>query len=95
MAKPTKLDDAQIAAALAALPNWSLAGGKLHRELKFPSFVHAFGFMSKVALLAEAMDHHPEWFNVYGTVRIDLTTHDCQGISDRDFALARKIEALL
>ncbi len=95
MAKPTKLDDEQIAEALTALPNWSLVNGKLHRELKFANFVHAFGFMSKVALTAEAMDHHPEWFNVYSTVRIDLTTHDVSGISDRDTALAKKIDSLL
>ena len=95
MAKPTKLDDEQIAEALTALPNWSLVNGKLHRELKFANFVHAFGFMSKVALTAEAMDHHPEWFNVYSTVRFDLTTHDVSGISDRDTALAKKIDSLL
>ncbi len=95
MPRSMKLDEKQLADALAALPNWSLAGGKLHREVKFPDFVRAFSFMTRVALVAEAMDHHPEWFNVYGTVRIDLTTHDCGGISDNDVALARKIDALV
>jgi 4a-hydroxytetrahydrobiopterin dehydratase len=94
MAKPIKLDPEQLQGALSSLPQWSLVGGKLHRELKLASFVDAFGFMTKVALLAEAMDHHPEWFNVYSTVRIELTTHDCGGISDRDVALARKIDAI-
>jgi 4a-hydroxytetrahydrobiopterin dehydratase len=95
MTRSTKLDEKQLAEALAGLPSWSLAAGKLHREVKFPDFVRAFGFMTRVALVAEAMDHHPEWFNVYGTVRIDLTTHDCGGISDRDVALAKKIDALV
>ena len=90
-----KLSDTQIQEALVNLEDWSLHDGKLRRELKFGSFIEAFGFMSKVALLAERANHHPEWFNVYSTVRIDLQTHDAGGISQRDVELARAIDALL
>ena len=91
MTKPEKLTEAQVGERLAKIPGWSLQHGKLHRELQFPDFQTAFGFMTRVALAAEKMDHHPEWFNVYNKVRIDLTTHDCGGISDRDFDLAALI----
>jgi 4a-hydroxytetrahydrobiopterin dehydratase len=89
-----KLSDAEVQEKLSALPGWSPRAGKLLRELSFPNFVEAFGFMSSVALVAERMDHHPEWSNVYGRVVIELTTHDAGGITERDFELARKIEAL-
>ncbi|MEO8602247.1 MAG: 4a-hydroxytetrahydrobiopterin dehydratase [bacterium] len=89
-----RLNDAEIAARLAALPEWRLQGGKLHRELRFASFVEAFGFMASVALVAERMNHHPEWSNVYNRVVIELTTHDAGGISERDFALAAEVERL-
>ena len=89
----TRLDDDALRTALAELPHWRIDGGKLHRELKFPDFVAAFAFMTKIALVAERMNHHPEWFNVYGTVRVWLTTHDEGGISDKDLALARVIGA--
>ena len=95
MAKPTRLNDEQITAGLAGLPSWELAAGKLHRAFEFSDFVEAFGFMSRVALAAERMDHHPEWFNVYKRVVIDLRTHDCDGISSRDFELAQKIDSLV
>jgi 4a-hydroxytetrahydrobiopterin dehydratase len=88
-----KLSDAQIAAQLQSHPAWQLRDGKLYRRLKFANFVQAFGFMTRVALLAEKQDHHPEWFNVYGTVEIWLTTHDAAGISARDFKLAAAIDA--
>jgi 4a-hydroxytetrahydrobiopterin dehydratase len=90
-----KLDDTALAEALVGLPDWALADGKLRREFRFPDFVTAFGFMSRVALLAERADHHPEWFNVYGTVRIELVTHDAGGVSTRDVELARRIDALI
>lgn len=93
MGKPTRLNDEEIAAALAGRSGWALVDGKLHREFKFADFIEAFGFMSRVALAAERMDHHPEWFNVYNRVVVDLRTHDCDGISDRDFALAGKIDS--
>jgi 4a-hydroxytetrahydrobiopterin dehydratase len=69
--------------------------GKLHRELRFADFVEAFGFMSRVALVAEAMGHHPEWRNVWNRVVIDLTTHDTGGLSTLDVELARRIDQLL
>jgi 4a-hydroxytetrahydrobiopterin dehydratase len=81
-------------AHLEAHPSWSLADGKLHRELSFPSFIEAFGFMTRVALVAQSMDHHPEWSNVYGTVVIDLTTHDAGGITENDLELSNAIDEL-
>jgi 4a-hydroxytetrahydrobiopterin dehydratase len=78
----------QIDDRLKKLPDWKLENGKLHRELKFKDFVSAFSFMTAVAIQAEKMNHHPEWFNVYSTVKIDLSTHDVGGISERDFELA-------
>jgi 4a-hydroxytetrahydrobiopterin dehydratase len=94
MARPTKLDEAAVRDALGALPGWSLSGGKLRRELRFPDFVSAFGFMSSVALVAEALNHHPEWSNVYNRVVIELVTHDAKGITTLDLELARRIDAL-
>ena len=75
-------------------PSWTLVAGKLHRELRFKNFVQAFGFMTQAALVAERADHHPEWFNVYNRVVVDLTTHDAKGISQRDFDLAKAMETL-
>jgi 4a-hydroxytetrahydrobiopterin dehydratase len=95
MARVDKLSDAQIQERLGEFDGWSVEAGKLHRELSFANFNEAFGFMARVALHAEQMNHHPEWFNVYATVRIDLTTHECGGISARDFELAAKIDAML
>ena len=88
-----KLDPAAIAAGLERLNSkgesgWSVVEGKLRRTFEFDDFVAAFGFMTRCALIAERMNHHPEWFNVYRTVRVDLTTHDAGGISSRDFELA-------
>jgi 4a-hydroxytetrahydrobiopterin dehydratase len=93
MARPTKLSDADVQARLGKLSGWSLVGGKLHREIKFADFAQAFGFMARVALVAEGMNHHPEWFNVWNTVKIDLNTHDAGGITELDFKLAEKIDA--
>jgi 4a-hydroxytetrahydrobiopterin dehydratase len=90
-----KLSDDVLTQRLQQLPAWELQRDKLHRQFKFDNFVEAFGFMSKVALLAESMDHHPEWSNVYNRVDIQLTTHDAGGISTRDFALAEQIDRLL
>ena len=89
-----RLSDAEISERLRALPTWTVLAGKLHREYRFADFVSAFGFMSSVALVAESMDHHPEWSNVYRDVRVDLVTHDAGGISAKDFVLATRIEAL-
>ena len=87
-----KLSDAEIRVLLPKLPGWKIVGGKLHQEYKCKDFVAAFGNMTRVALVAEAMNHHPEWFNVWNKVVIDLTTHSVKGISDYDFVLAEKIE---
>ena len=94
MARPKKLTDAELERGLAELPQWSLVDGKLHRELSFADFNEAFGFMTRVALHAEAMNHHPEWFNVWATVKIDLRTHDADGITELDLRLARVIDGL-
>ena len=95
MPTPTpRLTTAEIDDALRSLPGWSVLDGKLHCEFKFAAFVEAFGFMASVALVAERMDHHPEWFNVYSTVRVDLATHDAGGITHKDVALAMRMEAL-
>jgi len=66
--------------------------GKLHKEFRFPDFVDAFGFMTRVALIAEGMNHHPGWSNVWNRVVIDLTTHDAGGITEKDFQLAEKVD---
>lgn len=76
------------------IPDWKIVKGKLHREFKFPSFVEAFGFMTSVAIEAEAMNHHPDWYNVYNLVRVDLVTHDLGGIGTFDVALAEKMDRL-
>jgi 4a-hydroxytetrahydrobiopterin dehydratase len=73
---------------------WCIKEGKLYREFKFKNFIVAFGFMTKVAMLAEKANHHPEWFNVYNKVVINLTTHEAGGISKRDFELAQGISKL-
>ncbi len=89
-----RLSDAELNSALSQLEGWSLKDGKLHRQYQFGSFVEAFGFMSSVALVAESMGHHPEWFNVYNRVTIDLTTHDSGGITGKDVELAKKANEL-
>ncbi len=90
----TKATDQDIQTALDELGLWTIAEGKLHREYRFRDFVQAFGFMTQAALLAERADHHPEWFNVYNRVVVDLTTHEAGGITERDIELARGMEAL-
>jgi len=90
-----RLSDAEVAAGLDRLAGWQLAGGALRRELQFRDFNEAFGFMVRVALLAEKRDHHPEWTNVYGRVVIELRTHDVGGISSKDLELAAAIDQLL
>lgn len=92
-----QLTDAECDTLLAAHPHWSIArGGKaIERSFKFANFSQAWGFMNRVALLAEAHDHHPEWFNVYNRVEITLTTHDADGLSERDAMMAAAIDALI
>ena len=89
-----KLTDKEINTAIAKLPEWKVVNGKLNRAFKFDSFVAAFTFMNKVAFAADKMDHHPELFNVYNRVVIDLATHDVDGISNLDIDLAQKINDL-
>ncbi len=92
----SKLDDAARAAALNGLQLWTYdteAHG-IRRTLRFADFAEAFGFMTRVAILAEKADHHPEWFNVYNRVEILLTTHDAGGLSQRDIDLAGAIDAI-
>ena len=92
-----KLEQDQRADLAHTLPGWRLAADRdaLVRRFEFGDFVEAFGFMTRVALLAEKADHHPEWSNVYNRVEILLTTHDCDGLSQRDIDLALKIDRLV
>ena len=94
MTRPSKLSEKDIERELARVQGWRVECAKLHREFKFADFVQAFGFMTQGALYAERMNHHPEWFNVYSTVRVHLTTHDVGGISDLDFQLAAHLDAV-
>lgn len=93
----SKLDDKTRADALETLSGWTYddqAGG-IRQTFRFKDFAEAFGFMTRVAIIAEKADHHPEWFNVYNRVEILLTTHDAGGLSQRDIDLARNIDAML
>jgi len=89
-----KLTEAEIAESLKGLSGWSVESGKLHKQFQFKNFVEAFGFMASAALVAESMNHHPEWFNVYHKVVVDLTTHSVGAISNLDVELARMMEML-
>ena len=94
MGRPERLADHEIQAIIGALPGWVIKNDKLHREFVFRDFIEAFRFMSGVALVAERMDHHPEWTNVYNRVAIDLTTHDAGGLTVLDFELAEMATSL-
>ena len=94
MSKLHPLTPNEIAIALTSLEGWTIVQGKLHRQFQFKSFVEAFGFMTSLALVAESMGHHPEWFNVYYRVTIDLTTHDAGGLTTKDVDLAKKATEL-
>ena len=91
---PDKLEDAARKAALGDLPNWSeVEGGKaIRRSFQFRNFNEAWGFMSRIALTAEKMDHHPEWFNVYNKVEVTLSTHSADGITELDIKLAKVMD---
>ncbi|HXV38899.1 MAG TPA: 4a-hydroxytetrahydrobiopterin dehydratase [Nitrosopumilaceae archaeon] len=90
----TKLSDDQIKKELANLPGWSIVNGKLRKDFVFKDFIETFGFMSTAALHIEKMNHHPEWFNVYNKLKVDLTTHDAGGITQNDINLARILNSL-
>ena len=94
MPRIPKLSNKALEEGLRELGEWTLQDGKLHREFRFADFSAAFGFMCRVALAAEQLNHHPEWFNVYNRVRVDLTTHDAGGISESDLELARRMDAI-
>ena len=89
-----KLSDEQIRNELGNLPGWSVVNGKLHKEFIFKDFIEAFGFMATAALHIEKMNHHPEWFNVYNKIKVDLVTHDAGGITQNDIDLARTLNSL-
>lgn len=93
----SRLTDEQRASLGTSVPGWAPALDKdaIGRSFKFADFNEAWGFMNRVALLAEKMDHHPDWSNVWNTVRIELSTHDVGGLSDRDVALAQAINRLV
>ena len=93
----SKLTDQERETWLSALAEWQMVDGKdaIRRTFEFADFSEAWGFMSRVALIADAQDHHPEWFNVYNRVEITLTTHDADGLSQRDVKMAKAIDALL
>jgi 4a-hydroxytetrahydrobiopterin dehydratase len=89
-----KLNEQEVSSALKRLPDWNIKEGKLHCEYKFADFAHAFGFMATAAVLIEKRNHHPEWFNVYNRVVIDLTTHDAGGITHNDVELAEVLQGI-
>jgi 4a-hydroxytetrahydrobiopterin dehydratase len=88
------LSKPELDSRLSNLDGWSVQNDKLHKEFKFKDFVRAFGFMSSMALFSESIGHHPEWFNVYNKVIVDLTTHDSGGITSNDTDWARKANEL-
>lgn len=90
----TVLDDYEIGERLKALPGWVYTEGKLHTEFQFSDFKEAFAFMTACAQEAEKLNHHPDWSNSWAMVKIDLTTHDVEGVTELDFKLAEKMEAL-
>jgi 4a-hydroxytetrahydrobiopterin dehydratase len=90
---PELVSDEDLAAFLSDHPDWSMKDGMLHRELTFGDFAEAFGFMARVALWAEKMDHHPEWSNVWNRVTIDLITHDAGGLTKLDIELAERVDS--
>ena len=92
MSSSPKLTEAQIQEALGRLAGWDIEQGKLHRKLVFKDFRQALGFMVAVGCAAEALNHHPEWSNVYNRVEVWLTTHDAGGLTEKDLALAAEID---
>jgi len=89
-----KLDPSARAAALKDLPKWTDVSGRdaITRKFEFRDFNAAFGFMTRVAMLAEKLDHHPEWFNVYNKIEVTLSTHDADGVTEKDISMAKAME---
>ena len=94
MSKRKRLQPDEVATALQGLPGWDIQDGKLKREYRFPDFSVAFGFMAAAATVAEKMDHHPDWTNVYSRVIVTLWTHSEGGLTALDFELAKRMEEL-
>jgi len=90
-----KLSESSIEEKLKNLPGWSVKNDKLYKEFQFNDFNQAFGFMTRAAMEIEKMNHHPEWFNVYNRITVELTTHDSGGITDNDVNLARILNSLI
>jgi 4a-hydroxytetrahydrobiopterin dehydratase len=90
----TKLSEQEIATELRKLAGWSVVNGNLHRVFEFKDFSAAFGFMTRVAIAAEKMDHHPDWSNAWNKVTVDLSTHSAGGLTNNDFELAGKIQQI-
>ena len=90
-----RLSQTDIDEKLKSLPGWSVVNEKIHKEFQFDSFNQAFGFMTRAAMEIEKMNHHPEWFNVYNRITIDLTTHDAGGITKNDVSLAKILNSLV
>jgi len=90
-----RVSEAEIIEELKKLEGWNIKDNKLHKEFQFESFNQAFGFMTRAAMEIEKMNHHPEWFNVYNRITIDLTTHDAGGITNNDLNLARILNSLV
>jgi 4a-hydroxytetrahydrobiopterin dehydratase len=91
----TRLLESDIEEELKKLTGWSVKNNKLHKEFQFNNFNQAFGFMTRAAMEIEKMNHHPEWFNVYNRITVDLTTHDAGGITNNDVNLARILNSLV
>jgi 4a-hydroxytetrahydrobiopterin dehydratase len=89
-----RLSSEQISEQLKNLPGWTIKDEKLHRDFEFESFNQAFGFMTRAAMEIEKMNHHPEWFNVYNKITVDLMTHDAGGITENDIKLAKILNSL-
>ena len=90
-----RLSETEITEELKKLEGWNIIDNKLHKEFQFDSFNQAFGFMTRAAMEIEKMNHHPEWFNVYNRITVDLTTHDAGGITNNDVNLARILNSLV
>ena len=90
-----KLTETEIQARLRSLPGWDITGDSISRDFVFTDFVRAFGFMASAAVIAEKMNHHPEWSNVYNRVSVKLSTHEVGGLSELDFYLAERLNRLI
>ena len=90
-----RLSESDIDEELKKLSGWDVKDGKLHKEFQFDNFNQAFGFMTRAAMEIEKMNHHPEWFNVYNKITVDLTTHEAGGITNNDVNLAKILNSLL